>query len=497
MTTAVSIVFPHQIFQKNPCLDKHRRVFIVEDDLFYSYQKFHKMKLILHRASMKFYADYLMNQGYRVTYIDHADYKNLGTFFKRDLSDEQVKEIHFCEPVDFLLSKRIKRAAKENNLCISEYQTPSFINSSELNEEFLGKEKKHYRLGEFYKKQRLHHDILIENSQPTGGSWSFDEENQKTLPKDYLAPFPDFPEENQYVKKAIDYVEINFKQHPGEVHPFLYPVTFEEADQLMENFFVYRFNDFGPYQDALSSTQPFLNHSMLSSSINCGLLTPGQVVEKALLFAQENEVRFSSLEGFIRQIIGWREFIRAIYERHGTTQRNSNKWKAEYQINGAILEQIKPLQEVQRKVERCGYAHHIERLMVLGNFFTLAEIHPTAVYNYFMQYYIDAYDWVMVPNVYGMSLHADGGIMSTKPYISSSNYLTKMGAKKNAEWTVVWDALYWRFVYKHQDFFKANARTRPMTFHLDRMTTEKLNKHLEVANNFLKQQKVIQHPINK
>lgn len=487
MTPTVSIVFPHQIFRDNPCLDKHRRVFIVEDDLFFSRQKFHKMKLILHRASMKFYADYLLNQGYRVTYIDHEDYKNLGTFFKRDLSDERVEAIHFCDPVDFLLSKRIQRAAEENGLASVVYDTPAFINTSALNEDFLGKEKKHYRLGDYYKKQRLHHDILIENGKPTGGSWSFDEENRKAIPKDYIAPFPNFPEENQYVKKAINYVEMHFKHHPGDVHPFLYPVTFEEADQLMENFFIFRFNDFGPYQDAFSSTQPFLNHSMLSSSINCGLLTPRHVVEEALIYAQDNEVRFSSLEGFIRQIIGWREFIRAIYERHGTEQRNSNKWNAHNQINGGVLQQIKPLQEVQRKVEKCAYAHHIERLMVLGNFFTLAEIHPTAVYNYFMQYYIDAYDWVMVPNVYGMSLYADGGIMSTKPYISSSNYLIKMGAKKNTEWSIIWDALYWRFVFKHQDFFKANMRTKPMTYHLDRMDSEKLNKHLEIANQFLGQ----------
>jgi deoxyribodipyrimidine photolyase-related protein len=485
MTPTISIVFPNQIFRDNPCLDKHRRVFIVEDDLFFSYQRFHKMKLILHRASMKFYGDYLMNQGYRVTYIDHHDYKNLGTFFKRDLSEEGVVEVHFCEPVDYLLSQRIQRAAEENNLRIVEYPTPAFMNSRALNNEFLGKEKNHYRLGDFYKKQRLHYDILIENGKPIGGNWSFDDENRKTLPKNYQAPLPNFPEENQYVKKAIEYVEEVFKDHPGEVHPFLYPVTFDEADQLMENFFTFRFNDFGPYQDALSSTQPFLNHSILSSSINCGLLTPKEVVERTLLYTQNHEIRYSSLEGFIRQLIGWREFIRAIYERHGTEQRNANKWNAHNKLNGSVFNQVKPLREVQRKVDKCAYAHHIERLMVLGNFFTLAEIHPNAVYNYFMQYYIDAYDWVMVPNVYGMSLHADGGIMSTKPYISSSNYLTKMGAKKDSEWTTLWDALYWRFVHKHKAFFNSNPRTRTMTFHLDRMSAEKLNKHLHTANEFL------------
>lgn len=489
MTPTISLVFPHQIFRNNPCLSRNRRVFIVEDDLFFSYQKFHKMKLILHRASMKFYADYLINQGYRVTYIDHDDYQSIGTFFKRDLSDEPVEAVHLCEPVDYLLSKRLAKAAQENGLQIIEHQTPAFLNTPELNTSFLGKEKKHYRLGDFYKKQRLHHNILVENDKPVGGSWSFDDENRKALPKSYTAPLPNFPEENQYVKKAIIYIQEHFKDHPGEVRPFLYPVTFDEAEQFMVNFFTFRFNDFGPYQDALSTTQPFLNHSMLSAAINCGLLEPEHVVREALTYAEEHDIRLSSLEGFIRQIIGWREFIRAIYERHGTEQRNSNNWNAHKSLDGSILEQIKPLRTVQRKVEKCAYAHHIERLMVLGNFFTLAEVHPTSVYNYFMQYYIDAYDWVMVPNVYGMSLHADGGIMSTKPYISSSNYLIKMGEKKDSEWTAIWDALYWRFIYKHQEFFNGNARTKPMTYHLNRMSSEKLNTHLEIANKFINQLK--------
>ena len=183
MTPAVSIIFPHQLFQNNPCLDKHRRVFLVEDDLFFSYQKFHKMKLVLHRASMKFYADFLVHQGYRVTYIDHRDYGTLETFFKRDLGDESVNEVHLCEPVDFLLSKRIQRAASSNNLKVVEYTTPAFMNDVSTNEDHLGKLKNHYRLGDFYKKQRILHGILVENGRPIGSSWSFDQENRKPLPK--------------------------------------------------------------------------------------------------------------------------------------------------------------------------------------------------------------------------------------------------------------------------------------------------------------------------
>lgn len=486
MTTNVSIVFPHQIFKENPALDKHRRIFLVEDDLFFTRQPFHKMKLILHRASMTFYADYLRNQGYKVTYVDSDEYGDLITFCKKNLSDEKIKEIHFCEPVDYLLEKRLNKIAENCNLETVEYPTPAFMNSAKLNEEFLGKEKKHYRLGDFYKKQRLHHDLLIKSGQPMHGKWSMDENNRKSIPKNYTAPTPNFPQENQYVIKAVEYVEKNFNSNPGDSRPFLYPVTFDDADKLLEDFFDFRFNDFGPYQDALSSDQPFLNHSMLSSSLNCGLLTPAFVVEKSIDYALKNNITYSSLEGFIRQVIGWREFIRAIYERHGVEQRNSNFWNATNKINGRLLDDIKPLQQVQQKARNCAYAHHIERLMVLGNFFTLAEIHPDEIYKYFMTYYIDAYDWVMVPNVYGMSTFADGGMMSTKPYISSSNYLLKMGASKSGDWTGLWDALYWRFMYVNRSFFASNHRTKMMTYHLDKMGEEKLDKHLKKAAGFLK-----------
>ena len=486
MTTNVSIVFPNQIFENNPCIDKHRRIFIVEDDLFFNYQKFHKMKLILHRASMKFYADYLSNKGYRVTYIDFDDYYDLTKFFRKNFSDESVEELHYCDLVDDYLEQRVNKAAKECNLKLVSYKSPSFLNDKVENEEFLGKEKSNYKQADFYKKIRLKYDYLIEFGEPKNGKWSFDESNRKSLPSNYKASYPNFPIENQYVNKAKEYIEKNYPNNPGNVSPFLYPVTFEDAKSFLQDFFNFRFNDFGPFQDALSDEQPFVNHSLLSSSLNCGLLTPDFVVNEAIKYAENENIRFSSLEGFVRQIIGWREFVRAIYERHGRKERTSNFWKAENKIDGSVLSEIQPLAAVHKKVEKFAYAHHIERLMVLGNFFTLAEIHPDEIYNYFMQYYIDAYDWVMVPNVYGMSTYADGGLMSTKPYISSSNYLLKMGANKKGGWTKTWDGLYWRFLFKNKAFFENNHRTKMMTFHLNKMSEQKLKSHLENANNFLK-----------
>jgi deoxyribodipyrimidine photolyase-related protein len=485
MTEEVSIVFPHQLLEENPCLDKHRRVFLLEDDLFFNYQPFHKQKLVLHRASMKFYADHLRNKGFRVTYIDHADYEDLDSFFKRDLSDEMVKKVHFCDPVDDFLSKRIIRCSNECNLERVQYETPMFLNNNEDNEKALGKNKEYYRMADFYRHQRKRLDILVENGKPLHGKWSFDSENRKSIPNSYQAPNPYIPNKNQYVSKAIEYVEAEFSDHPGSLEEFIYPVTFEEARESLQHFLEFRFDNYGPYQDALSNEQPFLNHSLISSSLNNGLLTPKYVIEEALKMAEESDIDYSSLEGFIRQIIGWREFIRAIYIRHGVKERNANFWKNNRKLSPEQLNEISVLNNVQQKVERFAYAHHIERLMVLGNFMLLAEIHPDEVYKYFMTYCIDAYDWIMVPNVYGMSQFADGGLMSTKPYVSSSNYLKKIGAKLDAETAEIWDALYWRFLYRNKAFFESNHRTKMMVYHLDKMSEEKLNKVLSTANTFL------------
>jgi deoxyribodipyrimidine photolyase-related protein len=422
-----------------------------------------------------------MNQGYRVTYIDNKAYKSLDNFTQKNLSDEAITEIHCCDPVDFLLKKRLLRCAKKLNIKLVIHESPNFINTSSLNEEFLGKEKKNYRLNDFYVKQRVHHQILTIENQPVGGSWSFDQENRKPLPKNHQSPTPHFPKNSPYVVNAQKYVEEHFSNNPGATKDFFYPVTFSEARDFLANFLMFRFHDFGPYQDALSE-QPFLNHSLLSSSINCGLLTPKFVLEESIRFVAENAIPLNSLEGFIRQLIGWREFIRAIYERHGVKQRTTNFWKHDRKLDISRFESVEPFMEAHKKAVRFGYTHHIERLMVTGNFLLLAETHPDDVYTYFMTYFVDAYDWVMVPNVYGMSQFADGGMMSTKPYVSSANYLQKMGAAKKGDWTTIWTGLYWRFLFKNQDYFKTNHRTKMMVYQLNNKSSEQLKKYINDAD---------------
>ena len=223
--------------------------------------------------------------------------------------------------------------------------------------------------------------------------------------------------------------------------------------------------------------------------LNIGLLNPQQIIDKAIQAAIDNEIPLNSLEGFIRQIIGWREFIRIVYEREGTRQRTTNYWRFTRKIpdsfwNGTTG--IHPVDTVIKRLLKTGYCHHIERLMVLGNFMLLCEFDPDEVYRWFMEMFIDSYDWVMVPNVYGMTQFADGGLMTTKPYISGSNYLMKMGDWDKGEWTQIWDGLFWRFMHVHRDFFLTNPRLGMLVKTFDKMPEVKRRTHLKNAEEFLK-----------
>jgi deoxyribodipyrimidine photolyase-related protein len=222
--------------------------------------------------------------------------------------------------------------------------------------------------------------------------------------------------------------------------------------------------------------------------LNIGLLTPQQIIDETLRVSAAKNIPLNSLEGFIRQIVGWREFIRLVYEREGTKQRTTNYWKFKRKIPTSFWTGdtgIAPIDSTIKKVLKTGYAHHIERLMVLGNFMLLCEFDPDEVHKWFMEMFIDAYDWVMVPNVYGMTQFADGGLMTTKPYISGSNYLMKMSDYEKGSWQPIWDGLFWRFMHVHRRFFLQNPRIGMLVKTFDKMPEEKRNAHLQIGNNYL------------
>ena len=339
--------------------------------------------------------------------------------------------------------------------------------------------------------QRKKRNILMQpDGKPTGGKWTFDTENRKKYPAKKTPPPIQFPDVDDYYKDAKQYVEKNFAEHLGNLSEHsLYPTSFETTKAWLNQFFEHRFMEFGIYEDAIDTENSILHHSVLSPMLNVGLITPKEIIDACLLYAAENNVPINSTEGFVRQIIGWREFIRGVYESRGSEERTTNFWKFKKKIPASFYDGttgILPVDQTIKKALQTGYCNHIERLMILGNFMMLCEFDPDEVYQWFMELFIDSYDWVMVTNVYGMSQFSDGGLMATKPYISGSNYLMKMSNYHKGEWQEVWDGMFWRFMHTHRDFFLANPRLGMLVRMFDKMPESKKEKHLLNAETYLK-----------
>jgi deoxyribodipyrimidine photolyase-related protein len=486
---SVAIIFPHQLFEDISMLSKADAVYLVEEYLFFKQYNFHQQKLVFHRATMKFYESYLQENNITVNYIESAeelsDIRKLISY----LSKNSVTQIHYYDTTDNWLEKRISTKAKENNIELHQYSNALFINTKQENEAYF-KGKKKYFQADFYTHQRKKLNILIdENEKPIGGKWSFDAENRLKYPKDKKVFAIAFPTINHFYEEAINYVQNNFSNNYGIASvKFIYPTNFIQSQQWLQQFLVTRFAEFGEYEDAIVDNEYILNHSVLTPMLNVGLITPQQIINETLEYAIKHQISMNSTEGFIRQIIGWREFIRAVYEQKGTQERTTNYWKFTRKIPASFWDGttgIEPVDIVIKKILATGYCHHIERLMVLGNFMLLCEFDPNEVYKWFMEMFIDAYDWVMVTNVYGMSQFADGGLMATKPYISGSNYLMKMSNFKKGNWQTVWDGLFWRFMHVHRDFFLSNPRLGMLINTFDKMPNEKRENHLKIANDYL------------
>ena len=479
-----SIVFPHQLFEDNPVLEKDRLIYLVEDPRFFTDFTFHKQKLILHRATMRMYYNWLKRKKYKVKYIELNDAKKLFTQLKK----EKVKTIHVNNPVDHVIEKKLDTDAKKAKIELVYYETPMFLSSLEWIDKHF-KNKKSYLMHNFYVAQRKHLNILLtKQGKPVGGKWSYDTENREPIKDNIKIPKIYNPRKNKYVTEAQKYIKKHFAKNYGEPN-FNYPTTFDTAKKWFKDFLKKRFKNFGTYQDAIVADKHFLFHSVLTPVLNIGLLTPEYVVDETLKYAKKHSIPINSLEGFIRQVIGWREFVRAVYYHEGKKQAKSNFFKHRKKLPKSFWDastDIEPIDNTITKVLETAYAHHIERLMILGNFMLLCEFKPGDVYTWFMELFIDAYDWVMVPNVYGMSQYADGGTMTTKPYVSSSNYVLKMSDYKKNEWNTIWDALYWHFMYTKRNILNKNPRMKFSYNLLKKMKKETLKEHMQVAKKFLK-----------
>ena len=493
------LVFPHQLFDNHPGFQwKPSRIVLIEDSLFFggaeNFVKFHKQKLWLHRATMKRYQRRLEQLGFETVYLSYRSEPNALQAHLESLlggSNKSKDSMLVVEPDDYLLNRRLQRYSRNSGIELKYLPNPGFLNGLGENAEYRAG-KKRWFMADFYKWQRRRMNLLMEKDEPIGGKWSFDEENRKKVPKKLLPEIPELLELqfDEIDEEAREYVENRFAENLGEIETFFYPTSHSDAEAWLKHFLTHRFEKFGTYEDAIVEGESWLWHSMLTPALNVGLLTPDQVVKAAIDHFEQHDVPLNSVEGFIRQIIGWREFMRATYNDLGVEMRTTNHWGHHRKIPQSFYDGttgIVPLDDTIQRLLKTGYCHHIERLMVLGGFMFLCEFDPDEIYRWFMELFVDSYDWVMVPNAYAMSQNADGGSITTKPYFSGSSYIRKMSHHKKGEWCDVWDGLYWRWIWNHADELAKNPRWAMMCSMVKKMDEDKRQTHLENAEAFLHQ----------
>jgi len=491
MTT---LIFPHQLFPDHPALAADRPVLLIEDPLFFGTDahwplNLHQQKRVFHRASMRLYAAQLERRGHEITYVELPEGAATTGDLLREHLPKSAKTLHLCDPCDDVLLRRLKRYAHDARLTLHLHPSPMFLSPDDWLEETLDGMKKP-AMARFYEKQRKRLHVLVDaDGKPEGGKWSFDAENRKKLPAKQAVPTPPATKPNEEVRIARKWCAERFPDGLGSTASFPWPVTRSAALKQFREFLEERFALFGVYEDAISTKHHILFHSVLTPALNSGLLTPGEVLSETLDYAADHDIPLNSLEGFVRQIIGWREFMRAIYLRHGAEERNGNHWNFDRPMPRSCYDGttgIEPIDHLIKQLHEHAYCHHIERLMVLGNFFLLCRIKPDDVYRWFMEFFIDAYDWVMVPNVYGMSQFADGGLFTTKPYLSGSNYIRKMSDHPKGDWCAIWDGLFWSFLADHDAFFRKQHRLGMLMRTWDKMDPSTKRSHRSNATTFLK-----------
>ena len=485
-------LFDPKLLKKNNC----NEVFMAEDFGLCREFKYHKSKIYLFLAAMREYRDELLKNSIKVNYFEldqRTDKLEYVDFLINFLKNKKIQEINIFEIEDKPFELKFLKKLAQNQIEVKITKSPMFLFSRE---EFIQmpKGKKTYRMASFYQKARKKLNILVdETGNPVGGKWSFDEDNRKKIPKNVEPPLEIKSVLSQNHHQLVETINQHFKNHPGSLDNIWFPVQRLEAKKQLRKFLKDKFKDFGTYEDAMLEGGNFLYHSCLSALLNIGLLTPDEVISETLKFSEKNSIPLNSLEGFIRQIIGWREFIRGIYHAEGVNQSNSNYWNNSKKLSSSWYDGstgIEPLDDCIKTTLKDGYIHHIPRLMIISNIMNMCGVHPKEIYKWFMEMYIDSSEWVMVPNVFGMATYSDGGLMSTKPYTCGSNYVLKMSNYKKGDWCDKLDGIYWSFTEKNRKFYEGNPRLSLLTRSLDKLDPERKKRIFKAAKEFINENTV-------
>ena len=456
-----------QQFEQHPAYDDPEidLVLFVESDAAFRRRLYHSHKIVLLLSAMRHTADRVARTGRVVERIALDEERGFLEGLRRLVREHDIDALAWMSATDRAIDRRLLRMCADEGLRTRIYPDDLFLTPTpDLDRWFA--EHESARMEDFYRWQRRRTGILMDGAAPASRRWNFDADNREPLPRDGIEVPPLlFPERDDITNAVIAEASERFTDAPGDATEFWLPVTPDAARRWLDDFVSYRLSAFGRYEDAMSADEPFLFHSVLSPLLNIGLLTVDEVVAAAL--AARERVPLASLEGFVRQVIGWREYMRGAYRampdlivanQFALTRELEPWW---YTGRGIPHDLPIPVRTVLTRVHRWGYAHHIERLMVLGNWFLLQGYDPRSVYDWFSALFVDAYEWVMVPNVQGMSQYADGGRVATKPYISGGAYLQRMGAwwgstaeARDSAFT----SAYWDFLDAHEDRLTGNPR---------------------------------------
>lgn len=482
-------------------VDDDTTYLIMEMNQELTYVAHHVQKVVAFFLAMRAFAAFLESEGHRVLYLrldDPRNRQNLEGNLKWALEHTGAEHFAYQLPDEWRLDRQLESVADGLGVDWQATDTEHFLTSRDDLGDFFG--DKQLLMETFYRHMRRTHDVLMNGDEPVGGKWNFDHDNRKKLPKSVHVPLPKvYPQD---VTDVLRMLEEHGAETLGELDPeaFIWPVTREDTLDLLEFFIEHCLEDFGAYQDAMTLDHWSIFHSRLSLGLNLKLIHPMEVIRRVEACLENDPDRYpqSSVEGYIRQILGWREFMRGVYWRHMPDYAEMNFFGHDRPLPGWFWTgetDMKCLSHAVGQSLAYAYAHHIQRLMITGNFALLAGIDPDAVDRWYLGIYIDAVEWVEITNTRGMSQFADGGIVATKPYVSSANYIHKMGrycgscayshSKKTGEGACPFNSLYWHFIETRRPQLETNHRMSMMYRLWDKRDADDRRALLDQAESYL------------
>jgi deoxyribodipyrimidine photolyase-related protein len=454
-----------------------------------SYVRHHVKKIAFLFSAMRHYAEALRSEGHAVRYVnldDDGNCQSLEGEILRAVEALSPHRIAITEPGEWRLREVFEGLRDALQIPLEILPDTRFLCSHEQFGEWA-EGRQELRMEYFYREMRRRHDILMEpGGKPAGGRWNFDSENRKPPTKGLDSPRRLSFRKDAVTRDVLDLVRRRFPDGYGRLEPFHFAVTRQQALLELEHFLAHILPSFGEYQDAMVMGEPFLRHSLLAAYMNAGLLYPLEVCRNAEAAFRDGRAPLNAVEGFIRQVLGWREYVRGIYWRYMPGYLENNALDAKESLPWFYWSgdtRMACMREVLAHTHEHAYSHHIQRLMVTGNFSLLAGIDPKAVHEWYLAVYADAYEWVEAPNTIGMALYADGGLLASKPYAASGNYIKRMSnfcgscvydpSSSTGDRACPFNALYWDFMARHRDRFSGNARMPYVYATWDKMSPEK------------------------